>query len=129
MKLVLSFVNLNLCTNEGMVSSMETQQIAIELVMDFERDNLEYLNKSSLASSIKELANEEGSNVFDIHSFNSDGSDKYIKVIASSNNSISGFPITDTELKLIANAAIIGDKRIPKNGNKTPAAIGTPKVL
>ena len=38
-------------------------------------------------------------------------------------------PITDTELKLIANAAIIGDKRIPKIGNKTPAAIGIPKIL
>lgn len=39
------------------------------------------------------------------------------------------FPITETELKLIANAAIIGDNKIPKNGYKTPAAIGTPKVL
>ena len=37
--------------------------------------------------------------------------------------------ITDTELKLIANAAIIGDKRIPKTGNKTPAAIGIPSIL
>ena len=37
--------------------------------------------------------------------------------------------ITDTELKLIANAAIIGDNKIPKNGNKTPAAMGTPNVL
>ena len=39
------------------------------------------------------------------------------------------FAITETELKLIANAAIIGDNNIPKNGNKTPDAIGTPKVL
>lgn len=38
-------------------------------------------------------------------------------------------PITETELKLIANAAIIGDNKIPKNGNNTPAAIGTPNVL
>ena len=39
------------------------------------------------------------------------------------------FPITDTELKLIAAAAIIGLNRIPKNGYNTPAAIGTPIVL
>lgn len=37
--------------------------------------------------------------------------------------------MTDTELKLIAAAAIIGDNNIPKNGNRTPAAIGTPRVL
>lgn len=37
--------------------------------------------------------------------------------------------ITDTELKLMAKAAIIGDNNIPKKGNKTPAAIGTPNVL
>ena len=37
--------------------------------------------------------------------------------------------ITDTELKLMAKAAIIGDNKIPKNGNKTPAATGTPKLL
>ena len=41
----------------------------------------------------------------------------------------SELPITDTELKLIASAAIIGDKRIPKTGNKTPAAIGIPNIL
>ena len=37
--------------------------------------------------------------------------------------------MTDTELKLMAKAAIIGDNNIPKNGNKTPAAMGTPSVL
>ena len=37
--------------------------------------------------------------------------------------------ITETELKLIAAAAMIGDNRIPKNGYSTPAAIGTPAVL
>jgi hypothetical protein len=37
--------------------------------------------------------------------------------------------ITDTELKLIAKAAIIGDNNIPNTGNRTPAAIGTPKTL
>lgn len=42
---------------------------------------------------------------------------------------LNAFPITDTELKLIAKAAIIGDKRIPKTGNNTPAAIGIPKIL
>lgn len=39
------------------------------------------------------------------------------------------FEITDTELKLIAAAAIIGLNNIPKNGNKIPAAIGTPIEL
>ena len=29
----------------------------------------------------------------------------------------SAFVITETELKLIANAAIIGESKIPKNGN------------
>jgi hypothetical protein len=37
--------------------------------------------------------------------------------------------ITDTELKLIAAAAIIGDSNKPKNGYSTPAAIGTPSEL
>jgi hypothetical protein len=37
--------------------------------------------------------------------------------------------MTDTELKLIAAAAIIGLRRIPKNGYKIPAAIGTPIEL
>ena len=35
----------------------------------------------------------------------------------------------DTELKLIAAAAIIGLKSSPKNGYSTPAAIGTPSAL
>ena len=39
------------------------------------------------------------------------------------------FTITDTELKLMATAANIGESNIPKNGYKIPAAIGTPKVL
>ena len=42
---------------------------------------------------------------------------------------LKAFTITDTELKLMARAAIIGDKRIPKTGNKIPAATGTPIVL
>ena len=41
----------------------------------------------------------------------------------------SEFAITDTELKLMAAAARIGLSRIPKNGYKTPAAIGTPSEL
>ncbi len=41
----------------------------------------------------------------------------------------SAFAITETELKLIAKAAIIGDNKIPKTGNKTPAATGIPIVL
>ena len=43
--------------------------------------------------------------------------------------SLSELVITETELKLIATAAIIGDKRMPKNGYNTPAAIGIPAVL
>jgi len=43
--------------------------------------------------------------------------------------SLSELPITETELKLIAAAAIIGDNSIPKKGYSTPAAIGTPAVL
>ena len=39
------------------------------------------------------------------------------------------FAITETELKLIAAAAKIGLSNIPKNGYKTPAAIGTPIAL
>lgn len=41
----------------------------------------------------------------------------------------SELPITETELRLIAAAANIGDKRTPKTGNSTPAAIGTPTAL
>lgn len=37
--------------------------------------------------------------------------------------------ITDTELKLIAAAAIIGLSKRPKNGYKIPAATGTPRAL
>lgn len=37
--------------------------------------------------------------------------------------------ITDTELKLMAAAAIIGFNKSPKNGKRTPAAIGTPAAL
>jgi len=39
------------------------------------------------------------------------------------------FTITDTELNDMAKAAIIGDNNIPKNGYRTPAAIGTPNTL
>jgi len=43
--------------------------------------------------------------------------------------SLSELVITDTELKLIAAAAIIGDNSIPKKGYNTPAAIGIPAML
>ena len=39
------------------------------------------------------------------------------------------FTTTETELKLIAAAAIIGFKSKPKKGYNTPAAIGTPSAL
>src|SRR3970040_814351 len=41
----------------------------------------------------------------------------------------SAFPTTDTELKLIAAAAMMGERRSPKNGYSAPAAIGTPTAL
>src|SRR3989338_2396516 len=41
----------------------------------------------------------------------------------------SAFVITDTELKLIAAAAIIGESNKPKTGYSTPAAIGMPSTL
>lgn len=37
--------------------------------------------------------------------------------------------MTDAELRLIANAAIIGDSSQPVSGNNTPAANGTPRAL
>jgi hypothetical protein len=43
--------------------------------------------------------------------------------------SLSAFPITDTELRLIAAAATIGESSIPKAGYSTPAAMGTPRRL
>ena len=42
---------------------------------------------------------------------------------------LSALVITETELKLMATAAIMGDSKIPNIGYKTPAAIGTPSVL
>jgi len=39
------------------------------------------------------------------------------------------FEITDTELKLIAAAAITGLKSHPKTGYNIPSAIGTPRAL
>lgn len=41
----------------------------------------------------------------------------------------SALVITETELKLMAAAAIIGLSKIPKNGYSIPAAIGTPTEL
>ena len=43
--------------------------------------------------------------------------------------SLSAFVITDTELKLIAAAAMIGESNKPKNGYNSPAATGTPSML
>lgn len=54
----------------------------------------------------------------------------YIPVFYNSTRlSLSELPITETELKLMAAAAIMGDNRIPKKGYNTPAAMGTPAVL
>jgi hypothetical protein len=49
----------------------------------------------------------------------------YMRVIRSR----SALPITETELKLIAAAAMMGLKRIPKAGYSTPAATGIPTTL
>jgi len=43
--------------------------------------------------------------------------------------SLSALTITDTELKLIAAAAMMGDSSKPKNGYSTPAAMGMPSTL
>jgi len=43
--------------------------------------------------------------------------------------SLSALTMTDTELKLIAAAAIIGESSRPKNGYSTPAAMGMPSTL
>jgi len=43
--------------------------------------------------------------------------------------SLSAFVMTDTDEKLIAAAAIIGDSNKPRNGYNAPAAIGTPSAL
>jgi hypothetical protein len=48
---------------------------------------------------------------------------------SSVRRSRNALPMTDTELKLIAAAAIIGDSSKPKNGYNTPAATGTPSEL
>jgi hypothetical protein len=42
---------------------------------------------------------------------------------------LNAFPITDTDDKLIAAPAIIGDSSSPNAGYSTPAAIGTPSTL
>ncbi|KAG9559481.1 hypothetical protein KCV01_g21497, partial [Aureobasidium melanogenum] len=47
----------------------------------------------------------------------------------SDDRSLNAFATTDTELRLIANAAIIGDSVIPSSGYNTPAASGTPTAF
>jgi len=42
---------------------------------------------------------------------------------------LNAFVITDTELKLMAAAAMTGPSRMPKKGYNTPAATGTPTEL
>ena len=41
----------------------------------------------------------------------------------------SAFPITDTELNVIAALAMIGLSRMPATGYSAPAAMGTPSAL
>src|SRR5688500_5551024 len=48
---------------------------------------------------------------------------------SSTRRSRSALPMTDTELKLIAAAAIIGDSSTPNSGYSTPAATGIPAAL
>ena len=47
----------------------------------------------------------------------------------ASRRSRSALPTTDTELTLIASAAMTGDNSNPVNGYNTPAAIGIPSAL
>ena len=51
------------------------------------------------------------------------------RIQISARRNRNAFVITETELKLIASAAIIGLRRRPKTGYSTPAAIGTPRAL
>jgi len=37
--------------------------------------------------------------------------------------------MTESELRVTAATAILRQRRIPKNGNEAPAAIGMPRVL
>ena len=62
------------------------------------------------------------------HQKNADGHEQ-IQFYIFARRNLSALVITETELKLIAAAAIIGDNNMPKNGNNTPAAIGTPAEL
>ena len=43
--------------------------------------------------------------------------------------SLSALPITDTDDRLMAAAAKIGEIRMPRNGKRIPAATGTPAAL
>jgi len=43
--------------------------------------------------------------------------------------SLRAFPTTETEERLIAAAAMIGLRRMPKLGYRMPAATGTPRTL
>lgn len=54
---------------------------------------------------------------------------RFFKCYSSTLFNLNEFPITDTELKLMAAAAKIGLNKIPKNGYSTPAATGTPIEL
>ncbi len=49
----------------------------------------------------------------------------YIRALRRRN----AFPITETELRLMAAAAMMGLKRMPKAGYSTPAATGIPTTL
>jgi hypothetical protein len=53
----------------------------------------------------------------------------WIQAESCNRRSRKAFNTTETELKLIAAAAIIGLSSNPKNGYSTPAAIGTPSAL
>lgn len=86
-------------SKKGIDSNSELQQLAVSLVVDHERDSLEFSGKTNLASAIKTLENEDNSNVYDVHSFNNDGSDKYIKIISSNNNSVSGFKLSESDVQ------------------------------
>jgi hypothetical protein len=54
---------------------------------------------------------------------------EWLHIAILSMRSRKALPITETELRLIAAAAIIGERSSPKNGYKAPAAIGMPMAL
>ena len=52
-----------------------------------------------------------------------------VQAFSRTRPSRSAFPITDTDERLIASAAMMGESSMPDRGYSTPAATGTPAAL